>query len=79
MLHPLILRVAAQVTAKTTLNMGGEWNCVYIHTGKLSAEQEGGVVGPDPVGPVGRLLVHCHRLLAEIAVGDHLEKGVEIF
>ncbi len=77
MLHPLILHVAAQVTAKTTLNMGGKWNCVY--TGELSAEQEGGVVGPDPVGPVGRLLVHCHRLLSEIAVGDHLEKGVERF
>ena len=43
-----------------------------VYTCELTAEKEGGIVGPDPVGSVGRLLVHCHILLAKVAVRDHL-------
>ncbi len=45
------------------------------HTSELTAEKKGWIVRPDPVGPVGRLLVHCHRLLSEVAVCDHLNKA----
>ena len=43
-------------------------------TCKLTAEEEGWIVGPDPVGSVGGLLVNRHRLLPKVAVRNHLKR-----